>query len=257
MSIIRILVSIIYLTLLLGCSSKSKEIKYTSIFGDLYFCSGSFDKDLKEVGNWRFLKNHNKLISFGEFDHGIKQNDWHYVFGKDSAFETFWVEYKNVPLDIKTNLPFPVIDTIIDQRVLRMRTNNDSLGFVSFLVQVNNPSIQNTPFDSLYTLSNWEIKGKAFEFKYSTFKLENADGKYLITEYHAIDRENAPAKIYTLIGYSKKFDYFVEISMLHQGANVQLVKEIFESVISNFYWNSKRFYNPYLNTSLIFIAQGS
>lgn len=231
-------------------SSASGTHLYATPSGEKFYSTGDFTgnrKDSVEEGLWHYTRLNNPMVLFGQYSNGSIVGEWKFVLDDGVVYSSNWSPYINNKLKLSFSLPFTFQETILDSSYFRLSTLNDSLGKVSIIVGARGEVINSDELNEFGAQAEVDLieKGYTFTSKKKRIKISGSD--YFFAEYFMKDTMGKDVKLYNIYGYSPSKRHFIEFTLFHDGPKGDLVKIIFNFLVTSLYINDERFYNPYLN----------
>ena len=246
--------------LIVGCheqNAKPVQIEWTadahhyqSIFGEEYYATGIFlsnQQDSIESRLWYYTSLARPKVIYGYFTDGLLTGDWSFVLGDGRMTTSKWSSYHNCLTACAFSLPFVVEENTVDSIYFKLRTQNDSLGKISIIVGVRKPFMKDENLAKFGPDAEIGLTQQGYTFTSTRKEIKKGGVRYFFTEYFMKDSSNRDVKLYNLYGNSPSGKHFVEFTLFHSGPKEDLVKIIFNLMVTNLYVGSERFYNPYEN----------
>ncbi|HEX9502727.1 MAG TPA: hypothetical protein VF974_00175 [Patescibacteria group bacterium] len=236
-----------------GIDQKRKDENghlYKNVFGEEYYATGRFlnsSGDSIETKLWFISNLTNPLVVYGNYADGLPTGDWKFGFKDGTLLSSQWAQYKNGVTKCSFSLPFQYNETVIDSNYFRLRTMNDSLGKISIIVGVSDTIIKNEELAQYGVNSENGIRRQGFSFKGDTREIVKGRNRYFFTEYFMKDSTNKDVKLFHLYGYTPLHDHFVDFVLFHDGPKDDLVKIMYNLIVTSLYIGNERFFNPHLN----------
>jgi hypothetical protein len=254
----RLFTFLMVMNLLVGCKGQdqNKEQKggsmdghlYKNLFGDTYYATGYFlsnDRDSIETGHWFVTDLTNPMVLYGNYVNGLPDADWMLGFKDGTFLSSQWSKYQNTVTKCSFALPFQVEETIVDSNYFRLRTMNDSLGKISIIVGVSDTVVKNLAEFGLN--SEIGLRDRGYSFRADRKEITKGGAKYIFTEYFMKDSTHKDVKLFHLYGYTPSKSRFIDFVLFHDGPKDDLVKLLYNLMVTSVYINNERFFNPHLN----------
>lgn len=251
------------LFLLIGCKDRlnrdasnfknPKDVhNYTTVLSEKFISNGIFSKggvDSIESGTWFYSKLSDTLAIYGEYIEGLPIKDWTFAFKGGYMLKSKWDAYYNDDKQTRLSLPFKFKEVVLDSNYFRLSTLNDSLGKVSIIIGVKNSTEYDFKIDSFGIESESELIQRGFSFTPIRKEIRFGSNTYFSSEYNLIDSTGIRSKLYNVYGLLPSTEKFVDFSIFHDGAKDEVVRIIFNLIVSHLYIEGTRFVNPYTEYS--------
>jgi hypothetical protein len=248
------------MNVLIGCNqqhkkatqeAKSSDIHYfKDFFGEKYLAMGSFSSisnDSIENKLWYYTNLDRPLVVYGTFFNGMPAEDWKFVLNDGTLMSSKWTTYSNGLTSCAFSVPFSFEETIVDSNYFKLATMNDSLGKVSIIVGVRDIFMKEEDLAKFGPHSEIGLTQQGYTFRSNRREIKKGVARYFFTEYFMKDSVNKDVKLYNVYGYCPSKRHFIEFALFHNGPKEDLVKIIFNLIVSSLYVENERFFNPYIN----------
>jgi len=252
--------------LVTGCRLKNNksevEIKntreiYENIFGEKYLVANgsllNIGKDSIENGLWQYTSLERRFVLFGDYSNGFPTGTWTFLQSGGTGFTSQWDIYSNSVRPCAFSVPFVLKDSVIDARISKLTTMNDSLGKITIIVSVDDKLFSEQEVDEFNSQSDLGIREQGYTYSGNHKKFRKGENEYFFDEYFLKDSLNKTAKLYRLYGNDPQKNFFVQFTLFHAGPKEDLVKVIYSLMVTSLYIDRSRFLNPYVLSNLISI----
>jgi len=225
--------------LLTSCANLKKNDSYfIGYTGELSY-TGKIN-NLREESVFEFYNKVGDRVSAGNYLNGFRNNEWYYKID-DSLIEIKWAPYTDKKLGFETNV-FAIADTIF---------RGDYFTNIEYTIdkgKVNLGVSKNSPFIDTFALLGYKNVVEK-DMRNNNFTLSSFDSSFLqkIKIYNFISinaKEQKKMYFNVAFGYIGN-DCFQIIVVSDKGVKKQYNDIMFEGVLTNFYYNSKRLYYPF------------
>lgn len=226
-----------------GCNSRSENcgIKNFHFQNRSYQTEGCLVNDLED-GDWSFYDDSKKLIEKGFFDKGIRTGKWHYPINKnDTVIE--WKKYLKENLNLLFNIPIK-LEVIEDSTEYIKFSNGDSSKLFNLVLSVHGLVQAQKSIDNYYLQAEEEIIRNEWKFNSKNDKIIAKDATFYLNEYTIHITESNGFKVLNIYRLIQK-DKLLEVSCRYDESTETTAKTIFYSVITNIFYDNKRFFNPF------------
>jgi len=242
---------------LTGCNGNSTtpekkkiadKVYYESLFGETYLAQGTFvndEKDNIETKAWMYTNLDRPLILYGSYENGLPMGTWNFGLNDETVLSSQWDIYKNVVTSCSFSMPFKFQETQIDPFSFKLSTMNDSLGKITTIVQISNQAEKDENLNSFVLQSEKALYSKGYSFTNNKREIKRNGGNFYFTEYFLKDSAKKTSKVYYIYGNNISKKHFVEFTLFHEGPKEDLVKIIYNLMVTSLYIGNERFFNPY------------
>lgn len=248
------------MNILAGCNGQNQDndqkVKnenghlYKNVFGEAYYATGHFlnnNADSIETNLWFISNLTTPMVLYGNYSDGLPIGDWKFGIKEGSLLSSQWSQYRNGTTKCSFSLPFQFNETLVDSNYFRLRTMNDSLVKISIIVGVSDTSMKNENLAEFGPNSENGLRAKGYSFRGNRREIIKGRARYFFTEYFMKDSANKDVKLFHLYGYAPSKSHFVEFMLFHEGPKDDLVKAIYNLIVTSVYIGNERFFNPYIN----------
>jgi hypothetical protein len=255
-----LLLFIVVANLLIACKGRNRdsdqkridatEHSFKNVFGENCYATGRYlnsSGDSIETNLWFITNITNSMVIYGDYGNGLSTGVWRFGLKDGSLLSSEWSIYTNGLTKCSFSLPFQYDETTVDSNFFRLRTTNDSLGKVSIVVGITDTIIKDDELAKYGVNSEDGLRRQGYTFRGNLTVIVKGTNKYYFTEYFMKDSSNKDVKFYHLYGYTHSRSHFVDFALFHDGPKDDLVKVIYNLIVTSMYIRNERLFNPYLN----------
>jgi hypothetical protein len=237
------LVVIFFSFIALVCNNKKEScsVRVFQFAGELYKSTGCLFENL-EQGEWSFSSEKDGVIQKGIFEKGVRTGVWHYPTNQvDSLIE--WKRFEKPNLNLVFNIP-SLLELVEDSLEYVKFSNKDSVKLANIVLSVVNIDDLKVSADSFYKKGEEDINSRNWTFERKRNKIESSKYVYYLNEYVIHPEKNNNFKVlnaYRVMNDGK----LLEISCRYSDATANSAKIVFFSIMSNSFYRSERFMNPF------------
>jgi len=227
--------------MMLGCNFKKENctLKYIDINKKVYNIRGCL-KDSLEDGEWLVYDTTNKLLEYGYFDNGLREGPWHYLQSSDSII--VWKKFTS-KIGFTTNIPDSLHITEDGSYFVKFKPSSKKK--FSMVIALHDLSKENFTVDSFYKIGENEIYERGFSYKYIRNKIISGKTKYYFNWYTLNQGVDDKEQFEVMNIYSVIDQKLVDVTATFANTDENYSRQLFSSVISNFFIDSHRFLNPF------------
>lgn len=230
---------VVGLWVLISCSNPRKKDNYFIGYKSELSYIGNID-NLREESLFEFYNKGGDRVSAGNYLNGFRNNEWFYNVD-DSLIEIKWAPYTDKKLGFETNI-FAIGDSI---------SRGDFFTDIVYIIDSGKLTLgitKNSPFLDTFALLGYkniveeDMGSRNFIIsKFDSFSLE----KIKIYNFTAINsKEQKTVYFNSAFGYIGNDCFHITVAS-NKGVKKQYNEILFEGVLTNFYYNSQRLYNPF------------
>lgn len=230
---------VVGLWVLISCSNPRKKDNYFIGYKSELSYIGNID-NLREESLFEFYNKGGDRVSAGNYLNGFRNSEWFYNVD-DSLIEIKWAPYTDKKLGFETNI-FAIVDSV---------TRGDFFTDFVYVIdkgKLNLTITKNNPFIDTLDLVGYRNNLEA-EFESKNFMISSFDSSFFqkikFYSFTAINEKEQKAAYYNAaIGYIGNDCFQITVGN-NKGVKKQYNDILFEGVLTNFYYNSKRLYYPF------------
>jgi hypothetical protein len=236
-----VLVIILSFIFCVGCTNRTEcKFDYVNAQQITYKAKGCLVDSL-ENGHWIIYDSTGQIIEQGQFDHGVRIGIWQYPTQVALARGVEWEKYSNDSIGFLTNVP-KILQSVEEGGYYVKWKTSDSSKSLQLVIAIHDLSGNSIDMDSFYLQSVKEIEAKGFRVSHKLEKLY-ASGRTYYFNFYEVRNNNMNFQM--LNCYGAIDGHLIDINVRFDISDAAFARNLFASILSNIFIDSKRFINPF------------